>query len=99
MASYHLGDRVRCTGTIEQTDGTNIDPTVAKAWYKNPAGTVTTLTYPTDAALIKSAVGVYYFDLDVDTAGQWFYGFYTTGTGKAASADTLLSVLASQRSS
>jgi hypothetical protein len=98
MATYHLGDRVRCTGTIEQTDGTNIDPTVAKAWHKTPAGTVTTLTYSVDAALIKSAVGIYYFDLDVDTAGQWFYGFYSTGTGKAASADTLISVLASHRS-
>lgn len=95
---YNLGDRVRCTGTIEQTDGTNIDPTTVKAWYRNPAGTVTTLTYGVDVALVKSAVGVYYFDLDADTAGNWYYGFYSTGTGKAASADTLLEVANSKRS-
>lgn len=93
---YHLGDRVRCTGTLETTAGVDTDPTVAKAWYRNPAGTVTTLTYG-DAVLLKSATGIYYFDLDVDTAGRWLYGFYSTGTGKAASADTEMTVLASRR--
>lgn len=99
MAAYNIGDRPRCTGTIEQTDGTNIDPSVVKAWYKSPAGVMTTLTYGTDAALMRSATGVYYFDLDVDTAGRWYYGFYSTGTGKAASDDTVITVEASKRSS
>lgn len=89
---YHLGDKPRCTGTIEQTDGTNIDPSVVKARYRNPAGTVTTLTYG-DGVLLKSATGVYYFDLDLNAVGRWYYKFYSTGTGQAASVDTEILVL------
>ncbi len=95
--AYNIGDRVRVTGTLNQTDGDAVDATVVKAWYRSPAKTVTTLTYGTDGALIRSATGVYYFDLDVDTAGDWYAGFYSTGTGKAASPDHRLPVLASKR--
>ncbi len=94
---YNLGDRIRCEGEVSQADVGNIDPTTVKAWHCNPNGTVTTLTYGVDAAIIKSAVGVYYFDLDADIAGEWFYGFYSTGTGKAASSDTRIMVRGSKR--
>lgn len=99
MAAYNIGDKPRCTGTVEQTDDTPINPSVVKAWYRNPAGTVTTLTYGTDAALIRLSTGVYYFDLDVDTAGRWYYGFYSTGTGKASGDDGVITVKPSKRSS
>ena len=98
MAAYNIGDKIRCTGTVEQTDGTAVNPSTVKAWYKNPAGTVITLTYGTDSALVRLSTGVYYFDLDVDTAGRWFFGFYSTGTGKASSPDTVITVLSSKRS-
>lgn len=97
--TYHIGDKVRCTGTIAQTNGTNIDPTTVRAWYRMPgsAGIVTTLIYGTDAALVKSATGIYYMDVDVDTQGTYYYGFYSTGTGKAASSDGVLRVVGSKR--
>lgn len=95
---YNTGDRVRCTGTLKQTDGTLADPTVVNAWYRTPANALTTLTYGTDDALAKDTTGVYFFDLDVDTPGRWVYGFYSTGTGKAASPDMPLVVLPSKRS-
>lgn len=97
MASFNIGDRVRVTGTVEQADGTNIDPTVVKSWFRTPAGTITTYTYLTDAQLVKSAVGVYYMDVDLDTVGRWYYGFYSTGTGKASSSDGVLDVQQSRR--
>ena len=93
---YNRGDRVRCTGTLTNIAGDEIDPTAALAWYRNPAGTVTTLTYG-GGVLLKSATGVYYFDLDVDTQGTWYYGFYSTDTGKAASPDTKMIVRNSLR--
>jgi len=97
MAStYNQGDRVRCTGTLETTAGVDTDPTVARAWYRSPVGTLTTLTYG-DTILLKSATGIYYFDLDVDASGTWHYGFYSTGTGKAASDDVTIIVKASRR--
>lgn len=98
MATYHVGDKVRCTGTVAQTNSTNIDPATVKAWYRNPStGTVTTLIYGTDVALVRSETGIYYFDLDVDVSGDWYFGFYSTGTGKAASPDKVLRVAGSKR--
>jgi len=94
---YNLGDRVRCTGTLATTAGTNTDPTTAYFWFRTPAGVVTTYQYGVDAQLIKSATGIYYVDLDVDTAGIWYYGFYSTGTAKAGGADVAITVLGSVR--
>lgn len=95
--SYNLGDKVRVTGTIEQTDGTNIDPTQVYGWYRDPDDTLTTYHYGVGSQLVRSAAGVYYMDIDTDTAGIWYYGFYSTGTGKAASSDGTLTVETSQR--
>lgn len=94
--TYNRGDRVRCTGTLKNLDGDEIDPTTAFAWYLNPAREKTTLTYG-GGVLLKSATGIYYFDLDVDTHGTWVYGFYSTDTGKAASPDTKMIVRNSSR--
>jgi len=94
----NVGDQVRCTGTLAQTNGNAIDATTVKAWYKTPAGTVTTLTYPTDGALVKDGIGAYHFDLDLDSAGRYYYGFFSLGTGKAASADGEILVAESKRS-
>lgn len=96
---YNVGDQVRCTGTIEQTDGTHIDPTQVYAWFRDPNDTVTIYHYGANGQLVKSATGIYYMDIDTDTAGLYFYGFYSTGTGKAASEDGVLYVDSSQRSS
>ncbi len=94
--TYNRGDRVRCTGTLKNLAGDEVDPTTAFAWYLNPARELTTLTYG-DGDLLKSATGIYYFDLNVDTQGNWYYGFYSTDTGKAASPDTKLIVKNSLR--
>lgn len=98
MARYtlNIGDRAEITSTIT-TSGAAIDPTTVKAWTCNPSGTVTTYIYNTDAALTKMATGHYKLIVDVDTAGTWYAGFYSTGTGKASSKDVTISVEPSQR--
>ena len=95
--TYDLGDVVRLTGTW--TDPLNsdaaLDPTAVNLSIRNPAGTVTTYVYGDDAELVKSSTGVYYLDLDLDTAGIWHYRFFSTGTGKAAEEE-YLTVIAPQ---
>lgn len=84
---YSEGDLVRCTGTFTNADGDAVDPTAVIFKTKDPSGNITTLTYGVDAALVKSATGVYYVDVDVDEAGLWWYRFESTGTGQAAGED------------
>lgn len=97
--SVNVGDRIVLSASAKtvETD-TAIDPTTVKAWTKTPAGTVTTYTYGTDAALTKTSTGNYKLTFDVDTAGIWHCGFYSTGVGKAASGDVSIRVLWSARS-
>lgn len=69
--------------------GTAIDPTAVFCKYENPAGTLVTLTYGTDAALVKDATGDYHVNIDTGGAsatvvGTWTVLGYSTGTGQAA---------------
>jgi hypothetical protein len=93
--SYHVGDLVRCAGAFTNAGGTAVDPTAVFAQYSNPAGSVTSLTYGTDAALVKASTGNYYVDINANAAGYWRYRFYSTGTGQAASEAESFQVYAS----
>lgn len=70
--TYDVGDKVRITGTF-QLNGADSDPSVVHAHYKDPSGSQTDIVYLTDAQPVKSATGVYYFDISVDEAGTWWY--------------------------
>ena len=67
---YEIGDLVRVTGTFTDAAGDNTDPTVVRGKYQDPTGNETTDSSPTN-----SAVGVYYFDIDIDESGTWYYRF------------------------
>lgn len=84
MAAYDLGDLVRIAGVFTNAAGTGIDPDDVFVKYKDPSGNVTTLTYGTDAELVRDSAGNYHVDVDADEAGHWDYRFYSTGTGQAA---------------
>jgi hypothetical protein len=81
---YDAGDDVRVSGAFANAAGTAIDPDAVFAQYKDPSGNVTSLEYGEDAELVRDATGSYHVDIDADEAGQWFYRFYSTGSGKAA---------------
>lgn len=83
-SKYELGDLVRVTGTFTNEAGDLVDPTVVNFAYIDPAGTRTDLVYGTDVEVVKSAVGVYYVDVDADQVGRWRYRFWSTGSGQAA---------------
>lgn len=82
--TYDLGDLVRCSGTFTDATSILVDPTVVKASIQNPAGTDTTYTYGTDAALVRDSAGAYHVDVSATSAGRWYYRLYSTGTGQAS---------------
>lgn len=94
--SANVGDVVKISGNVK-TASVDVDPSVVKAWTRSPAGTVTTYTYGVDGAVTKVDTGDYTLTFDVDTAGTWWCGFYSTGTGKAASDDYRVDVQPSKR--
>lgn len=81
--TYDVGDVVRITGTFTNAASGAVDPGTVYAKYKDPSGTVTTLTYLVDVALVRVSAGVYYTDVNADETGRWYYRFSSTGTGQA----------------
>lgn len=82
--AYHLGDLVRISGAWTNAAGTATDPTAVFAQYTTPAGVTTSLTYLTDAELVKDSTGNYHVDINGNAVGTWYYRFYSTGTGQGA---------------
>ncbi len=92
---YDVGDLVQVAGTFTNAGGTAVDPGTVTFKFRNPSGgSVTTLTYPTDAALVKSTVGLYYYNLSVAAPGNWHYQMRGQGDN-AASAESYLTGKAS----
>lgn len=84
MNTYDVGDVVRCSGSFVNSSGVVLDPTAVFCKVKKPDGTIVTLTYGVDLALIRDSAGVYYTDVEATSSGFWAYRFYSTGTGQAA---------------
>lgn len=83
--SYSVGDLVRISSVWTNAAGSAVDPGTVLATYRNPAGTATTYTYGVDAELEKDSTGHYHVDINANAAGVWWYKFYSTGSGQAAS--------------
>lgn len=77
--NYDVGDLARITASFTDPGGAYVDPTEVYCTYTDPSGNSTTLHYGVDAALVKSAVGQYYVDVNVDESGTWMYHWYSTG--------------------
>ena len=83
-----LGDLVHAVAVFEDSTGTAVDPTTVRFYYRvEQVGTTTTLTYGTDAALVKISTGNYYVDIDTANLGGWYYwrwrGSVAAGAGSA----------------
>lgn len=87
--THDYGDLVKVSVTFRNaSDNTVMDPDVVKLTYRKPGGTVVTLVYLTDAALVKDSTGVYHADLGANESGQWYYRWWSTGDGQAADEGT-----------
>lgn len=85
--AYDIGDVIRVTGTFTDADGTAIDPDTITCKVKDPSGNIASYTYA-DSEVTRSDTGVYYVDVTIDEAGDWWYRFESTGTGKTAAGET-----------
>lgn len=90
MNTYSLGDQVRTSVAFTQvSDSAAIDPDVVKMSFITPSGTVTTYVYGTDDEIVKSSTGNYYADISLTEKGTWYYRWFSTGTGQAATEERL----------
>jgi len=86
---YLTGNQLRNTASFTNAAGAAADPSTVVYKYRKPGTTtVTTLTYGTDAAVVRSATGTYYVDLELDTGGIWTDWWITTGTPKKTTRGT-----------
>lgn len=69
---FIIGSTARIPVTITDIAGNApADPGGLVLKVRRPDKTLFTLTYGTDAALVKSATGMYYTDLLLDQSGSW----------------------------
>lgn len=90
MTFYDYGELAHVSTIFMDSSGTVQDPSVVKfQYYSRALGVTTTLTYGVDAALVKISTGNYYVDVNTrESAGQFDWYFYSTGTGQAADQGT-----------
>lgn len=81
---YDYGDLVRVTGTFTDANSVAQDPSAVIVQYKTPAGSTYAYTYGVGTQVVRSATGIYYYDVNANAVGWWAYRWYSTGTGQAA---------------
>lgn len=73
---YSVPNVVRVEVEFRDSEGVLTDPAAVVMKYRTPTtGTVTTLTYGVDGALVKDGVGLYHVNVTVSVYGDWFYAF------------------------
>jgi hypothetical protein len=87
MSSYDRGDLVRITATFT-AGGVNTDPSAVYLYLRAPDGTLTTLQYGVDAAVVKTSTGVYRYDYSATSKGDVYYRWAGTGAAQAADQGT-----------
>lgn len=81
--TYDIGDVVRLSANFNDTTQ-DVDPAGVVFKIKTPVGTVVTLTFGVDAAVVKSSTGDYYVDYEPTTEGIYYYRAAGTTTNKGA---------------
>lgn len=86
---YDYGDRPTFSFEVRNYAGVLADPTTLIVKVKNPAGTVTTKTYPTDVEVVRLSVGRFTFDQTLNAEGEWHYRAEATGAIVGAGEQTI----------
>ena len=80
---YDVGETVEATVHI-YVNNVLTDPSTLTFKYKDPAGAISTKVYSIDGAVSKQSQGVYQGVFPVTTGGDWYFGFFSTGTAAGA---------------
>lgn len=86
---YDVGDSVRSTVTFSTTavPPVNTDPTVVTVTVDPPGTGLATHAYGVDINVVRTAVGVYHFDIPLTVAGRWNVRW--NGSGAIVASDTV----------
>ena len=79
MTAYVDGNKVRLTVKFWDDNGALVDSPTFDLKIEDPAGSVTTYSYP-GYDITKDSTGTYHHDLIVNLPGRWFYQVESTGT-------------------
>jgi hypothetical protein len=79
--SYLQGQRIRTTGEYRNVaSGALVDPANVFFHSLNPNNVSITRQFGVDPNVIRDGLGQYHYDLLLDVAGDWYYGWSSTGT-------------------
>lgn len=92
---YTIGANVVCRGVCRNTARNYFDPGAIFFAFRDPSGNETVYEYGVDVQLGREDTGRYFAGVPVDEPGTWFYRFYSTGSGQAAT-ESSFEVAASQ---
>ncbi len=83
MKSFPFGATLKLKATCTNENGVVADPATVTFKIKSPVGTVTTLVYGTDVAVVKETTGIYYVNQYCDRGGLWSWQCLGTGPNGA----------------
>ena len=79
---YDLGDSARLDALFTVT-GIATDPTIVELEVRYPGGNTSTFTLA-GGGVTKQSLGLFYRDVFLNDAGQWWYRFFGSGVVLAA---------------
>jgi hypothetical protein len=82
---FNVGDLIRCLATFTNYQKDLVDPTTVTFKMRLPDSSFVTYVYGSNVELVKQSTGVYYVDFPITQDGKHAFGYYSTGTGQAAS--------------
>lgn len=90
--TYDYIDRIRLFVTFVDLDGAAIDPAAVRVMWRNTITNTTNIrVFGVDVEVVKTAVGAYYTDIDIDEENDnemtWYYRWEGTGAGAQGAAE------------
>lgn len=83
---FDRGDVALLDVEFKDKDANYSDPTTVRLKTRDPSGTITTYTYPTDIEIVKTSTGIYYAQITLDESGKWHYRWEGSGGAGAGVA-------------
>ena len=95
MADFVVGEYARLSLALVDFAGNAADPGALRLKTKSAAGTLTTLTYGVDSALVRDGAGLFHADIALTEAGSWYYR-WESDTPNPGASEGALQVVASR---
>lgn len=90
MDTYFTGQVLRISAEFRDNAGDLADPTTMSFGYRIEQGAAITFVYGDDVELVRDALGEYYIDITLTTAGTYAYQFTAGGVIEATVEDAFM---------